>query len=828
MEKHNLSKSNKKELASLWYARAMEQLVEVVQLLSLARDLQAIMNIVRHAARKLTGADGATFILRDNDKCFYAEEDAISPLWKGQRFPMSACISGWVMLNKQPAIIEDIYADQRIPANIYRPTFVKSLAMVPIRTIDPIGAIGNYWATQHLPTPEQIKILQVLADTTAVAMENVSVYENMEKCVQQRTEELQSILDNVQAAIVFAMDDKIIRANPKAAEIFGYPSAETMLAETLPTLLRNADSGDSLVEAAKADFFKNEVFSTESRIVRQDAETFWVRLVAKSLNTGNSSHSEIWVVSDISERKQREQVLNDLKLAAENANRAKDSFLATMSHEIRTPLTGMLGMLELLSMTALDQEQRSTLEAAWDSGRGLLRIVSDILDWSKIEEGKLELSLSPTSIRQLLQEVVNTYSRVASAKSLLLQHQIDARLSASYIVDPLRLSQVLNNFVSNAIKFTQHGKIEVRAELIERHETGEKIRFSVRDTGISITKDVQQHLFTRYRQGSADTARMYGGTGLGLSICRRLADLMDGQIDVKSEEGLGSTFSITLNLPVSDLPAETVRSRHLEVKQREVKPLIPAGMPAPLALAVDDHPVSRNLLERQLKLLGLQTETAENGKDAFAKWQRSEFSLIITDCHMPEMDGYQLARKIRQAEGAQNHIPIIAWTANALVEETEYCHAAGIDDVLVKPTTLGQLRATLAKCLFPNGEEETPLSVETDAPQQVGPIDYNVLDAVVTNRADQAHILRDFHSYIQAEYIQLAGLLDTGKREDLKALAHRIKGSCRMVGARRLAAACEAIELNAKACNIQQLKAFQMELNDALRQFGEALDGLHT
>lgn len=248
----------------------------------------------------------------------------------------------------------------------------------------------------------------------------------------------------------------------------------------------------------------------------------------------------------------------EIELAA--ANRAKDSFLATMSHEIRTPLTGMLGMLELLSLTSLDGEQRETLDAAWDSGRGLLRIVSDILDWSKIEEGKLELAPRPTSIEQLLKDVVNAYSRVASAKSLMLWQHTDSRFNSAYIVDPLRLSQVLNNFVSNAIKFTQAGEIEVRAELLENLDSGDRICFSVKDTGDGIAKDVQEQLFQRYRQGSADTARMYGGTGLGLSICKRLADMMDGQVDLKSEPGHGSVFSITLTLPISGLPSETVKS----------------------------------------------------------------------------------------------------------------------------------------------------------------------------------------------------------------------------------------------------------------------------
>jgi hypothetical protein len=169
-----------------------ELLIAAVQQLSLARDLQAVMDVVRHAARELTGADGATFVLRDGDMCFYAEEDAIAPLWKGSRFPMSACISGWAMLNRQTAVIEDIYADPRIPADAYRPTFVKSLAMVPIRTVAPVGAIGNYWATSHLATPGELHLLQALADSTSIAIENVQLIADMEKRIRERTAELEA------------------------------------------------------------------------------------------------------------------------------------------------------------------------------------------------------------------------------------------------------------------------------------------------------------------------------------------------------------------------------------------------------------------------------------------------------------------------------------------------------------------------------------------------------------------------------------------------------------------------------------------------------------
>lgn len=175
-----------------FYLRGTERLIQVVQELSLARDLAAVQRIVRKAARDLTGADGATFVLRDNGHCYYADEDAIEPLWKGKRFPMGLCISGWVMQNCQSTTIEDIYSDPRIPVEAYRPTFVKSLAMVPIRTASPIGAIGNYWATRHAPTRDEVRLLKALADTTAVALENIEVYETLEKKVKDRTAELEA------------------------------------------------------------------------------------------------------------------------------------------------------------------------------------------------------------------------------------------------------------------------------------------------------------------------------------------------------------------------------------------------------------------------------------------------------------------------------------------------------------------------------------------------------------------------------------------------------------------------------------------------------------
>ncbi|MBI5909763.1 MAG: CHASE domain-containing protein [Betaproteobacteria bacterium] len=455
----------------------------------------------------------------------------------------------------------------------------------------------------------------------------------------------------------------------------------------------------------------------------------------------------------------------------------KQDFLATMSHEIRTPLTGLLGMLELLSFSTLTDEQRHELVIARESGKSLARIIDDVLDFSKIEAGKLQLSLQPENLRQLAEAVRNAHLSVASAKGISLMSFVDPRIHPVLMMDGMRVKQILQNFLSNAIKFTAEGYAEIRAELIAQTDDSSTVRLTVRDTGIGLAPEAQMRLFERYTQADSGVARRYGGTGLGLCICKKLVGLMGGEIAVKSKLGEGSAFSVTLTFRVAETGEAAVTAPHGAMEA--VYRLDSGGFPV---LAVDDHPINRTLLARQLGLLGLPVELAENGNQALAKWKNGNYCLILTDCHMPSMDGYDLARAVREIESREGrtHIPIIAWTAAALSNEVERCHAAGMDDVLLKPSELGVLRQTLARWL-----PFSPANGRSSSAPVV--LDQAVLTALTDSAEDEVSILRDFVAQTHRDLAALEAALTANDLAAAAREAHRIKGASRMVGAFALA-----------------------------------------
>ena len=532
------------------------------------------------------------------------------------------------------------------------------------------------------------------------------------------------------------------------------------------------------------------------RVRMPDGAVRWLRASAtlRREHDGSVLWNGYW--ADVTGERRLYQDLEDARDAAEGANRAKSVFLATMSHEIRTPMNGVLGMLELLSHTRLDAEQRTSLEIVRDSGRSLLRIIDDILDFSKIEAGKLDVRPEVASVSAVVEAVYNIYSGNASSKGILLTRSVDKRISPAVVVDPLRLQQILNNLVSNAIKFTAQGYVEIEAELEEHRGTADVVRFTVTDTGIGISLESQKQLFKPFTQAVGDTTRRFGGTGLGLSICRRLADLMGGTIEVASALGSGTRVSLVLPMEIADeaaLPKAVARRMISGIPLGERRPAPTAAQAErdrSLVLVADDNAINRMVLMRQVKSLGYATEVAEDGAEALEKWRSGRFSLVITDCNMPAMSGYDLARNIRVAEAASGagRVPIIACTANAMHTEAENCFAAGMDDYLAKPVELAQLARKLDHWL--------PLVPHAAAPAaETCPIDPAPLAEL--SGGDEG-IVREIFVQFRAVNDNDAGMLrDAVRGRDLEQVvhfAHRIKGAGRTVGANELGSAGERIE----------------------------------
>ena len=393
------------------------------------------------------------------------------------------------------------------------------------------------------------------------------------------------------------------------------------------------------------------------------------------------------------EESQRESArLAEERARAEASNQAKSEFLAHMSHELRTPLNGVLTMAQLMARGDLDTDQRDKLEVILRSGQDLLHVINDVLDFSKIEAGKLELEAIVFDAAELFESACAGFTAMAERKGLLLSLELEPPVRGLRLGDPARLRQILNNFVSNALKFTAEGSVTivVRAD----GEGGrDGLTFAVKDTGPGISELGMGRLFQKFSQVDASTTRKFGGTGLGLAICHELAALMGGQVWAESREGAGSTFFATLALPRTaraERPVEIVPAAAASDEERPLR-----------ILAAEDNPNNHAVLRAIMSAFGFDLTLAINGREAVEAWRRASFDLILMDVQMPEMDGVEATRVIRQAEAARGapRTPIIALTANAFRHQIDAYMAAGMDGHLAKPIDIHALQDLIERIL---------------------------------------------------------------------------------------------------------------------------------
>ncbi len=367
------------------------------------------------------------------------------------------------------------------------------------------------------------------------------------------------------------------------------------------------------------------------------------------------------------------------KQEAEQLAQMRTQFLANMSHEIRTPMNGVIGMLNLLRDTPLTNEQRDLLHTAENSAKHLLELLNDILNLAKLEAGQMKLERTPTDLKALVRETCEIVRPQARFKGILLREELPADAELYALADPVRLRQVLLNLLSNGVKFTERGEVVARILLQDAPGETLALRFEVQDTGIGISPEKQTQIFEPFRQADGSTTRKFGGTGLGLAISRKLVELMGGRIGVISEPGNGATFWFELVLPASEPPA------HVKL-ERELRTGDPTELAGLRVLVAEDNYVNQKVIRRTLEKWGVELQIAENGHQVLEWLAREPFHLVLMDCQMPEMDGYEATRRIRTYEQPRGlHIPIIALTANALEGDREKCLECGMDDYLSKP-----------------------------------------------------------------------------------------------------------------------------------------------
>jgi signal transduction histidine kinase/FixJ family two-component response regulator/HPt (histidine-containing phosphotransfer) domain-containing protein/HAMP domain-containing protein len=580
---------------------------------------------------------------------------------------------------------------------------------------------------------------------------------------------------------------------------------------------------DTMLGAARS----GRPWAHEYRIHTADGGVAWMQGQALTVKNADGSAELYGFVADVTERKALEADLRRAREDAEAADRAKSAFLAMMSHELRTPLVAVTGTLEILALDDLDERQRELVDVAMGSARALLSVIGDVLDFSKIEAGFLDLAPVTVALGPLVQEVAGQHRHAARLRGLELTTALDPALAGAHVVDAARLRQVLGNLLGNAMKFTREGGVDVRVAVLADDGATQRVALSVRDTGIGIAPADQRRLFVPFTQASTDHARSSEGTGLGLAICRQLIEAMGGAVTLRSAPGQGTEVTVQLPLPVG-APADAERPAAGGVAAAAGRRALPSRAEArregSLVLLVEDHPVNRQVLTAQLEAIGFRVDSAADAAEALERFEQDRYGLVFTDIQLPHVDGYELARRLRDAERAarRERTPVLALTASALQGERERCRAVGMDDVVTKPTTMAILAGTLRRWL-PHVAWPEPAtgagSGTTTARRALPPaVDGSALDELVAGDAELgARILASYAASIQTEVAQLAEALEDGDRDALRRLAHQVAGASRAVGAGPAADAAERLEHAAETGDGQE------ELADRLRDLRDAL-----
>ena len=604
--------------------------------------------------------------------------------------------------------------------------------------------------------------------------------------------------------LVMDIDGRIIEANEAAIRTYGYDRKE-LLTKTIYDIRRDEDVVRAQMENATE---QGDIY--EVTHYRKDGSSLPVEISIQS-TMFDEKKVIVSIIRDITERKQVEVEMHRAMEATKAAYRAKSEFLANMSHEIRTPLNGVIGMVDLTMLTDLTHDQLDNLITAKTCANSLLKIINDVLDFSKMEAGKLTIDNVEFSLKVLIEKIVKVHYYRAKEKRIDLTYQLPINLPSFLIGDPNRLQQVLNNLLSNAVKFTDKGCISLTIKVINCTNDLAKLQFSIADTGIGISNDEMNKLFKSFSQIDGSQTRRHGGTGLGLVISRQLIEMMEGNLNVESEKGKGSVFSFELNFKVGE------RNKVI-VSRKKQSDFAKTKTDARIILVEDDR-VNQTVISRMLKEMGYTSDIADCGRDALKLFEDNSYDLCLLDIQMPGLDGIQTAGLIRQNEQnrGQKHIPIVAITAHALHGDRERFLSMGMDDYIAKPFQMSELFKVIEKSLEHASDNVSAYEV----PLNSKPVDITEVDKYIMSCV---HEIKPVIDEISRAIYKLKLMLKDGTFPEIEEVAHDIKSLASSISADKIKNHAFRIELAVRRGNQLEADRLCKELEEIFTKYSKIIN----
>ncbi|MDD2913727.1 MAG: response regulator [Gallionella sp.] len=665
------------------------------------------------------------------------------------------------------------------------------------------------------------QVRRELEQKNRILSDEKKLLEAAQTCLRISESRLHAILDNSSIGIwMVGVDGRYHFVNKTFCNAVGI-SEEAFLATQNVAAVLGAEAAASCLKSDRESLEQEEPHLSHEMLTFVDGKQHLLEVTKVKLYDDTGAVTGlIGTAVDITEQREREQAL-------EAANRVKSEFLANMSHEIRTPMNSILGMAQLALNSETDAKNCDYLEKIQLSGLHLLGIIDEILDFSKIDAGKLKIEKVDFDLGRVLNNLNSMIAGKASEKGLRLDFDIDADIPNNLHGDPRRLSQVLINYASNAIKFTAAGSIIIRARKIEENDNGTLVRFEVQDTGIGISDGDKTKLFQPFQQLDASTTRNFGGTGLGLAISKKLVEMMEqGEVGVDSLPGRGSTFWFAVRLGIGSKPRDSG-----DTSETYFPPTMLSGVRILLA---EDNLFNQQVATDFLEGVGAAVCVARNGKETMDLLGKDHFDCVLMDIQMPLMGGFEAIRLIR-ANPALAEIPVIAMTANASDEDRAKCLAAGMDDYISKPFNPYTLYATLAKQLAVQQHQmsflEMPsaLPVATECTGDPDIIDLSVLAELVGENKTEMHkfILR-FMTSARNDLAEIESALERGDLTALRTLGHHSKSPARMVGAMGFANLCQALEdMEKNGTNLEQAQNIVSRMRPLLDRINEQIESMN-